>query len=438
MSLEVSSEIIKFFQKQNIKMIFPEDKTAVPYLRDATFSKPEAIAVVIPNSENELFSVVKACVDFQTPLTVRGAGTGTAGSCLPEGGVLISTEKLGSIKIHEEDFMAEVEPGAFTGDINREAQKFGLFYPPDPASCDFSTIGGNVATNAGGPSTVGYGVTRDYVRKIRVIDGRGRLMDFGGEVHKFSSSYFIPSLLCGSEGTLGVFSKIWLKLIPQRPFCWYYEVSEPDFRHFSIFRKLPVSTIEYLDRGVGKLVTGVPGTFVLMKTEALDESSLKSFRKKIETVLAQKSYSWRSSSDKDEIWSVRSQVSPMSYSIAPVKTSQDIVLPFSKIETFVKWLENLSNRYSSLTVFSYGHIGDGNLHVNIMSDEKNRFRAADFQKHIMFKVREMGGMPSGEHGVGFSRKKWLKEFFSEDAMKLMKNIKKTFDPFDIMNPGKIF
>ncbi len=438
MSLNFSSEIIKLFRKKSIKMIFPEDKKAVPYLRDATFSKPETIAVVVPQSEKELVSVVKACADFQIQLTVRGAGTGTAGSCLPEGGILISTEKLGGIEIHEEDFMAEVEPGAFTGDIAREAQKYGLFYPPDPASCDFSTIGGNVATNAGGPSTVGYGVTRDYVRKIRIIDGRGRVMDFGGEVHKFSSSYFIPSLLCGSEGTLGVFSKIWLKLIPERPFCWYYEVSEPDFRHFSIFRKLPVTTIEYLDRGVGKLVTGVPGTFVLMKTEAVAESSLKSFRKKIETVLNQKSYAWRSSSDKAEIWSVRSQVSPISYSVAPVKTSQDIVLPFSQIEDFVKWLEKFSARYPSLTVFSYGHIGDGNLHVNIMSDEKNRFQANELQSHIMFKVREMKGMPSGEHGVGFTRKKWLQEFLSDDAMELMKNIKKNFDPHDIMNPGKIF
>ncbi len=426
--------------QKNIYFITNKEPVFAAYCSDAFSDNKIPLFVVIPESERELIEAVRTLLFYKVPVTARGSGTGTSGGGTAEGSALLVLTKLCKIIIHPLDFIAEVEPGAVTGDIKKESEKHSLFYPPDPASYNFSTIGGNIAANAGGPTSVLYGSTRDFVKKIRMIDGNGEILEFGAPLHKYSTAYFLPSFFCGSEGTLGILLKAWLKLIPNPSFEWFYEVENPNYHDFHELRLLRPANLEYLDRCSGELVRGEKISFLLIKIDADDATMLEYKKDRLSIFLKSKNYQFREGNDKSVIWSAREELSPLSYKIAPFKISQDIVLPLSKIGEFARWLEIISNKYKelSLVIFAFGHIGDGNLHVNIMHNENNKKEALDAQKIIISHCASLGGMLSGEHGVGSSRKEFLSQFIGKKELEIMRSIKSVFDPENLMNPGKLF
>ncbi len=432
-----SKSVFRDLELSGIAYISGEDERAYAYLADTSGFDGISPVIVLPGTEEELVEAARILMKNRIPLTTRGSGTGTAGGTLAEKSALLVTTRLTDFKIHEEKFIAEVEPGVMTGELKDAASKRGLLYPPDPASYRFSTIGGNIATNAGGPGTVRYGTTRDYVKKLRMVDGRGRLLTFGESVHKFSSGYFLPSLFCGSEGTLGILTRAWVRLVPE-PRCFhFYEVKGPKFEDFHDFRLLGPAKMEYMDPTAGELVTGKKESYLLLAIEEFTEEAVKGMRKRFENYFRSAGYEYRDGSTREDIWEVRSRLSPLSYSIAPVKVSQDIVVPLDKIPEFVTWLDSVRKESSECHIFSFGHIGDGNLHVNIMVEEEGRALALEVQEKIMEKVRGLGGMPSGEHGVGTLRKRYLKDFIGKDELEMMVGIKKIFDPENLLNPGKV-
>lgn len=426
--------------KSGIEFIIGESINALPYLFDSTDVKGAAPFIVIPSSIEQLEESVRILVAHRLPMTVRGSGTGTAGGCLPLSGALIFTGRLNRFILHEENFTVEAEAGVLTGDIKAEAEKHGLIYPPDPASYKYSTIGGNIACNAGGPSSVKYGSTREYLKKIQITDGAGKTLVFGEEVQKFSTAYFIPALFCGSEGTLGVLSKAWLRLVPMPHLCHYYELISPRADEFHALRMLGVANMEYLDERAGEIATGKKLSYLLLKLEAFSTAEMTAAKGDIESFFRRNKYKFRSGADRGDIWAARESLSPLSYKLGDIKIAQDIVLPLSKIPVFLDWLkgQRLIKSNAGLELFAFGHLGDGNLHVNIMANEKGKARGLHLQEKIMLEVRQLGGIISGEHGIGFLRKDYLPQFIGKNEIALMKELKKVFDPYDLMNPGKIF
>jgi FAD/FMN-containing dehydrogenase len=431
-------KILKDFEKENIEFIPPKDVRQTPYLFDSSIRKGYCDAVIIPKTEEELIKTVKIAIKHKTQITTRGLGTNTNSSALPFGGILISTTKLNKIKILKEDSFIETEPGAITSQIKELADKNNLYYPPDPASYKFSTIGGNIALNSGGASTLKYGTTRDYVKKIKIIDGTGKIHIFGEKTHKYSSGYFLPSLFCGSEGTLGIILKAWLKLIPKPTHFKYYAIKNPDFSKFSKLRQFPFFNMEYLDILSGSIINKKKEAWLLLAIDANSKQILTATAKETEQLFKQLNLKYKASFDKSEIWNIRKQLSPLSYKYGKIKLSQDIVLPLSKIEQMLKKIEELQKQNQQIKIFSFGHIGDGNIHINIMTNKKNIKTAKEVRNHIFETLKKLNGMLSGEHGIGIDRKEFLPHFIPYQEIEIFKQIKQIFDPNNLMNKGKIF
>ncbi len=431
-------EILKDFKKDNIEFIPQNDLRQTAYLFDSSTRKGFCDAVVIPKTEEELILTVKIAIKHKKQITVRGLGTNTNSSALPFGGILISTTKLNKFQILQEDSFVETLPGVLTSDIKNKAEEFNLYYPPDPASYKFSTIGGNIALNSGGASTLKYGTTRDYVKKIKIIDGTGKIHIFGEKTHKYSSGYFLPSLFCGSEGTLGVILKAWLKLIPKPKYFKYFAVKNPDFSKIAKLRQFPFFNMEYLDVLSGSIVSGTKESWLLFAIDAISKEILDATAKETQKLFKSLNLDFKASFDKSEIWSIRTQLSPLSYKYGKIKLSQDIVLPLSNIEPFLKQIEKLQENNPQIKIFSFGHIGDGNIHINIMTNEPNLKTATKVRNNIFKELKIFGGMLSGEHGIGIDRKPFLSQFIPEQEIEIFRQIKKIFDPENLMNSGKIF
>jgi FAD/FMN-containing dehydrogenase len=422
----------------HIETIPGDAPAAFSYGADATFRTPEILFVVLPATEEELIAAVRILVAHRVPITPRGSGTGTTGGALPEGSALLFTGRLTACRIDAGDLIAEVEPGVLTGELKREAEKHGLFYPPDPASHEYSTIGGNIATNAGGPASLKYGTTRDHLRKVRLIDGTGKVRELGGAVHKNSTGYFFPGLVCGSEGTLGIVTRAWLKLVPYPRFSSFIEVVAPTADDFAGIRLLAPAAMEYLDARAGELVTGSRQSYLLIRLEAFTETELAEQERRFTGRLTSSGRFFRIGRDKKEIWAVRELLSPLSYQLGERKTAQDIVLPFSRIPEFLQWAELLRKRLpAGMELFVFGHLGDGNLHVNLLCGDELAVEAKLIQREIITQTRQLGGLISGEHGIGRERREALGLFIDQETRDLMRGVKKLFDPYDLMNPGKV-
>ncbi|HOW51245.1 MAG TPA: FAD-binding oxidoreductase [bacterium] len=425
-------------EQARIETIPGDVPAAFVYGADATFRSPESLFVVIPATEEELIAAVRILVTHRIPMTPRGSGTGTTGGALPEGSALIFTGRLTGCRIDAGDLIAEVEPGVLTGDLKREAEKQGLLYPPDPASHEYATIGGNIATNAGGPASLKYGTTRDHLRKVRLIDGTGTVRELGAAVHKFSTGYFLPGMVCGSEGTLGIVTRAWLKLAPYPRFSSFIEVVAPTYDDLAAIRALAPAAMEYLDVRAGELVTGSRQSYLLIRLEAFTEAELAEQERRFSGRLTADGRFFRIGRDKKEIWAVRELLSPLSYQLGERKTAQDIVLPFSRIPEFLQWADLLRKRLpAGMELFVFGHLGDGNLHVNLMCGDDLAVEAKLIQREIIVQTRQLGGIISGEHGIGRERREALGLFIDEPTRELMRGIKKLFDPYDLMNPGKV-
>ncbi|MDA8403482.1 MAG: FAD-binding protein [Desulfobacteraceae bacterium] len=422
---------------------------------------PEAFypdAVVFPKNARDVSSVLQLANQYQFPVTPRGAGSGMTGGALPVwGGVVLAMARLNRIiRIDVDNLIAVAEPGVITGDLHRAVLKEGLFYPPDPASSDFCTIGGNAAECAGGPKAVKYGVTRDYVMGLEVVLPTGEIIQTGVETAKGVVGYDLTRLMVGSEGTLGVITRLTLRLLPKpevvKTATAVFDQMETAAETVSeiIRQGIVPRAIEYMDNASircaeSHIHAGLPLDAEAMLIIEVDGSAGETAHsmQKIETVCrAAGVREFKSAANADEtagLWKARKAVSPALFAYGPDKINEDIVVPRSKIPDIVKKIKELSLR-TGLTMVSFGHAGDGNIHFNIMLDKQNpeALQKAHAAVNELFDYTlSLSGTISGEHGIGTSKSPYMAKEISPESLALMRRIKSAFDPAGILNPGKM-
>jgi glycolate oxidase len=429
------------------------------YAYDATDLATLPDLVVFPGSAGEISVIVKLANEHRFPVVPRGAGSGRAGGSVPiQGGVVLVTTRLNRIlEINPQDMVAVVEPGVITGVLKKEVARKGLYYPPDPGSVEFCTIGGNVATGAGGAMAVQYGVTRDYVLALTVVLPTGEIIEAGARTMKSVVGYDLTRLFLGSEGTLGVITRIVLRLVPQPRSRLTVAAGFPTIEAALhavgqvLHSGLTPTAIEFMDRATISciremlplplppevnalllfMVDGHPGD-VAERVKLLGEICRQGGAG---TVIEA-----HNAAEADKLWAARRAISPATYRIKPHKVSEDVAVPLGAIPRLVAGVEDIA-RQRDLLIICFGHAGDGNIHVNIMFDQnqaKEREAAHAAVEDLFALVRRLLGTLSGEHGIGLTKAPYLGMELSEASMALQKRLKQAFDPNNIMNPGKIF
>jgi len=415
-------------------------------------------AVVKPLNAGEVSKAVAFAFEHNIPLIPRGAGTGMTGGSIPvRNSVVLSLEGMNRIiDIDEKNLVVVLEPGVINSSLQDKLESRGLFYPPDPASMDFCTLGGNVAENAGGPRALKYGVTRDYVMGLEVVLPDGRSLTTGVKTHKGVVGYDLTRLIVGSEGTLAVITKIFLKVLPLPDeivtlLCIFSNLDSAAeaVTRITASRIIP-RTLEFMDHEAINAVENYKPAGLPLDAEALllievdgAAASVNSDAEKIASICTSMGANVRVADDdysRKRLWDARRAASPALYRISPSKINEDIVVPRSRIPEMIRLLRDIGDKYK-IKIVNFGHAGDGNIHVNIMTDKNNPEeykRAKDSVKDVFDATLRLGGTISGEHGVGLTKSEYLDMELSSDGIGLMKSIKKVFDPKGIMNPGKIF
>lgn len=435
-----------------------EKEDLLCYSYDATNSIRLPDAVVFVKGAEEVSLILKMANSEGFPVIPRGAGTGFTGGSVPvEGGVVISTEKMKNvIEIDTENLLAVVEPGVVTWEFQQEVEKLGLFYPPDPSSLKFSTIGGNIAECAGGPRAVKYGVTRDYVLGLEVVLPTGEIINTGVRTAKGVVGYDLTRLMVGSEGTLGVITKAVLRLIPLPQTTRTMLAVFPDLKDAAravsdiIKAKIIPSTLEIIDAVSLKCVeeyanAGLPkgDSVLLIEVDGNIDATAKEAQVIKEVCLRNKAANVRIAEDKDEVkdlWKARRAISASLFRVRPNKINEDVVVPRASIPALVEGLAAIGEKYG-LLIAGFGHAGDGNIHVNIMYDKKDPREAKAALEAVtdVFELTlRLKGTISGEHGIGITKARYMPMEISAEAIEIMKRIKRVFDPNGILNPGKIF
>jgi len=429
------------------------------YAYDATARSYLPSAVLFPRDAGEISAILHLANSDRFSVTPRGAGTGMTGGSLPvEGGIVLAMSRLNRIlEIDKDNLIAHAEPGVVTGHFHRAVESQGLFYPPDPSSSDFSTLGGNLAECAGGPRAVKYGVTRDYVLGLEAVLPTGEIIHSGVKTAKGVVGYDLTRLLIGSEGTLGIITSITLKLLPlpeavsaMTAIFDHIETAAETVSEI-IRRGIIPRTIEFMDNASIRCVErhlkmNLPveaGALLLIEVDGKTEE-VSTLIKQLRTLcVSQGASNTKIAGKKEEIaelWKARKAISPALFQYGPDKINEDIVVPRSKIPDMVRKIEALKEK-TGLTMVSFGHAGDGNIHFNIMLDKRNRdeLKKAEVAIDALFEYTlELGGTISGEHGVGITKSPYIAKEIGSVELNLMKKIKKIFDPNGILNPGKIF
>lgn len=438
-----------------------DDATRAAYGVDALKQGHPADVVVTPATTAEVSAVARLCHETRTPLVPRGAGTGYTGGAVPShGGVVISLERMNRIlEIDEGSLLAIVEPHVITGDLQDAVEAVGLFYPPDPASLRQSVIGGNVAECAGGPRAFKYGVTKQYVLGLEAVLPTGEIIETGGKVVKNVVGYDLTHLLVGSEGTLAIITKVILRLIPKPPVQVTMRASFPSVQHAVnavtglIRARVIPAALELIDGDsldavasylqVRSLAPEGTAAILLLEVDGLS-AQVREEADRIEAAcLEAGATEFRRATDtaeRQELWRVRREISPSLKVITPLKFNHDVVVPKARIPELFELVDVLRERYR-LRIPCFGHVGDGNIHVNIMvtpGDEDEIRRAHEAEGDLFRGVVAMDGSISGEHGIGFAKKKYMTLELSQDEIDLMKRVKAAFDPHGILNPGKMF
>jgi glycolate oxidase len=434
----------------------PED--LVCYGFDASGISGRPAYVAWPRSTEETARLAAWCSAHSLALAARGAGTGmTAGAVPLAGAVVASFEKMDRIiEVDEGNLTALVEPGVVNGALQRELRPRGLFYPPDPASLEFCTIGGNVAENAGGPRALKYGVTRDYVMEIEAVLASGEVIRTGVATHKGVVGYDLTRLLVGSEGTLALMTRIRLKVIPEAGAVATLLSSFPSVEaageavaRITAARIVP-RTCEFMDRGSVRAVEAYRPAGLPQEAEALLLVELDGHPADVEAQAARVGDIMaalgggveraRTEADRERLWETRRAISPALHNLGMRKINEDVVVPRPALPAILRSLGELSAR-SGIMIVNFGHAGDGNIHVNIMApegDPEALARAHALVPEVFALVLGAGGTISGEHGVGLTKAPYIGMEIGKRELALMREIKRAFDPRGIMNPGKIF
>jgi glycolate oxidase len=401
-------------------------------------------------------AVARLCNEHRVPLVVRGAGTGYTGGAVPtKGGVVLSMERMNRIlEIDPVNLVAVVEPNVITGDLQRAVEAVGLFYPPDPASLATSSIGGNVAECAGGPRAFKYGVTKRYVLALDAVLPTGEIIRTGSKAVKNVVGYDLTQLLVGSEGTLAIITGITLRLIPLPPVRDTLTASFDSIRAAVnavsqlIERRVVPAAIELLDddslRAVERDIGGnYPTAMLIVECDGVAEAVAAEMLTVASACMAAGATACTRAAtpaDREALWSVRRQVSLALRATGLTKINHDVVVPRGRVPELFELIAQLKSRHG-IAIASFGHAGDGNIHVNFMIEPGNadaRARAAAAERELFEGVVRLEGSISGEHGIGFAKAKYLPIELSPDVIALMKRTKVAFDPNGILNPGKIF
>ncbi len=433
-----------------------EDRILASY--DATQQRALPDVVVKPANTAEVAGILKYATDKLVPVYARGAASGLTGGSVPvKGGIVLDLQRMNRIlDIDAANLVAVVEPAVTVGDFQRAAAKKGLLYPPDPSSADFSTIGGNVAECAGGLRAMKYGVTRDYVLGLEVVLADGEIIHTGTKTLKSVTGYDITRLFVGSEGTLGVFTRIILRLLPLPPSarCLLAYFRAPDEAAATVTaiieRRLLPTAIEFIDRSCADCVRSyrqvdVPeetGALLLIEVDGDEEStarSLAAVREVCEASGAFQVSEAKTAEERETLWEMRRAVSPALYTMAPNKLNEDICVMPSLVPELLHCIGDIAKRHD-VFIANFGHIGEGNVHMNVMyhSDETSRKKAEAAVAEVMKELVAMGGTLSGEHGIGITKAEFLDLEIGPRELSLMLQLKKVFDPNGILNPGKIF
>jgi glycolate oxidase len=429
------------------------------YAYDATNRHHRPDAVVFPGNTGEVSAIMRAANECRFFVVPRGAGTGMSGGALAiQGGLTMVMTRFNRIlSIDRDNLVAEVEPGVITGHFQEAVEREGLFYPPDPSSAAYSTLGGNVGECAGGPRAVKYGVTRDYVLALEVVLPTGEVIATGTRTAKGVVGYDLTRLIVGSEGTLGVVTKIVLRLLPLPEVvrtlrAVFVRIQDAGRAVSEIVRSgvIPRS-VEYMDQAAIRCVEnylhiGLPvnaGAMLLLEVDgspSAADAGLQELAAICEEGGAQQVQIAESEQEVLDLWRARRAISPALFRLGPDKINEDIVVPRSRIPEMVEWIDDLRKR-TGLTMVTFGHAGDGNIHFNIMLDkgDKEALNKAEAAVEALFRhTVALGGTLSGEHGVGITKASYLDIELGGSELALMKRIKVAFDPHGILNPGKIF
>ena len=429
---------------------------------DATKRFHPADVVVFVDNADQVSSILRLSNRERIPVVSRGGGVGYAGGAIPiAGGIVISMRRMDRIlEINPLDLLAVLEPGVITDDLQRAVEAKGLFYPPDPASLKQSTIGGNVAHNAGGPRAFKYGVTRQYLLGLDVVLPTGELVHTGGRVVKNAVGYDLTDLMCGSEGTLGIITKLTMRLLPKPEAALTVMGLFDSVRSCAnaanalIVDGIIPSKLELIDRQSlqairsyirdEKIESTVPlpeaaNALLLVEVDG-NRSAAQTSLECVRSVLRRTGLEVLEAGDGAELWAIRRYMSPAVGRIRPNKINEDIVVPRSRVPDYLDAMERLQFE-TGIPIVCFGHVGDGNMHVNIMIDAANPKESAlgETAKRRVFElVVEMGGTISGEHGIGIMKSEFLPLALQPEAIAAMKRIKSALDPNNILNPGKIF
>ena len=434
-----------------------EDRTLYAY--DGTSAKALPEAVVTVRSPQEVVTVLRYASAHDVPVVPRGAGSGLSGGSVPAlGGIALVVAGLRAIKeIDSGSMLVVCEPGVVTGELQKAVEAAGMFYPPDPASLNYCTIGGNVAENAGGPRAVKYGVTKDYVLGLEVALASGDIVRLGGKQVKNVTGYNLVQLFVGSEGTLGVITEVILRLLPKPAakktmlaiFDRLDDAAETVAAVMAggvlpttleIMDKTSINCVEdYLKLGLPRdaeafLLIEVDGMPAAVEAEAGVIAGICQERRVQSFQMA------RDQKEADTLWRARRAVSPAISQVRRAKIGEDISVPRSAIPAMVREIQRIS-REQDLPIAIFGHAGDGNLHPNILADRRDPVEMVRVE-HAIAAIFEasvrLGGTLSGEHGIGLSKQPFLRLALSPEAVALMQSVKRAVDPKGILNPGKIF
>jgi glycolate oxidase len=438
-----------FFDREYL-LAYSYDATALEYWPDA---------VVFTVHEEDIAAVLRICHQSRIPLVPRGAGVGYTGGALAVNGgiVLVFTRMNRILRLDAENFLAEVEPGVITADLQAAAEKKRLFYPPDPASLKTSTIGGNVAENAGGPRCFKYGVTGNYVLGLEAFLISGEKVRLGAHTIKNVAGYDLRSLLIGSEGTLAVISKVILRLLPlpqqRRLFRVDFAslVAGAQFVQKVVHSPIRPAVLEFMDKRSLQAVYAYQqlplderiGAAVLIEVDGSPAEVAERETMLRAIIGASVPVDWAMATtfaEQETLWQTRRNISPAIATLKPKKINEDIVVPAALIPEMVSFIERLAEEHD-LCIVLFGHFGDGNIHTNLMvdpADSAEMQRAETVLDKMFSRVVELGGTISGEHGIGLSKKPFMHFQFSPLEMQLFRDVKKVFDPLDLLNPGKIF
>jgi glycolate oxidase subunit GlcD len=437
--------------------IFLEPATLAKYSGDKWFAVHQPDAVALPRSAKSVSTILRFAHKNKIPVTPRGAGHGYVGGCVPmHGGIALSTERMGKIlEINPADFIAVVQPAVNTAAFQTAVEKLGRFYPPDPASRANNSIGGNIATNAGGPRCLKYGVTRDYVLGLQVVLADGTIVRLGGRTHKNKTGFDLHRLFVGSEGLLGVITEATLKLLPLPPFRANLAVG-----------------FNSMNAAVRALQSIFAAGFLPCAAELADEFTLAAAAKRTKSerllgckahliveldgqenpvrqeIAAVEEIVWKQKplfvergfggEQCEAVWQIRREFSYALRDTGLTKLNEDVVVPRGKLEELFKFAATLQKKHG-LQLACFGHAGDGNIHTNVMVDytQPGAKKRAEVCLDELFRwVISSGGAITGEHGIGLAKKRWWPQAVSKEARALHGRIKSALDPHGILNPGK--